>query len=60
MDFELQKVYCPLILKEISLPDCEDTATAAEGMQPSRFALKSIRAVKDWKEKCMECDKNPE
>ena len=47
MDFELQKVYCPLILKEISLPDCEDTATAAEGMQPSRFALKSIRAVKD-------------
>ena len=57
---EVEKVWCPLISKEITHFDCEDTATAAEGMQPERFAPKVIREIDNWREKCMECDKHPE
>ena len=60
MNVELQKVWCPLISKEIDLLDCEDTSTAAEGMQPERFALKAIRETDNWCKKCLECDKHPE
>ena len=60
MHAELKKVFCPLVSKEIALIDCEDTSTAAEGMQPARFALKEIREIDKWREKCMVCNEHPE
>ena len=54
------KVHCPLINGEMERLTCEDVSTAAEGMQPERFAPKEIREIDSWKEKCMECPKHPE
>lgn len=60
MSLEKSEIFCPLILKKIEKIICEDVSTAAEGMQPARFAPKEFRNVQEWKEKCMECLNHPE
>ena len=54
------KIYCPIVSKEIILLTCEDVSTSAEEMQPARFAPQEFRAVQNWKEICLTCKKHPE
>ncbi|MBQ9487754.1 MAG: hypothetical protein IJU91_08170 [Selenomonadaceae bacterium] len=54
-----EKIFCPLISKEIERIICEDVSWASEGMQPERFVPSAILEINDWKEKCMGCPKHP-
>ena len=56
----VREIFCPLVSKKIPQIICEDVSTAAEEMQPARFAPKEFREMKNWKEKCMECLEHPE
>ncbi len=54
------KVFCQIVQKEITRLICEDVSTAAEEMQPARFAPEEFRRMSNWKEVCMNCTKHPE
>ena len=60
MDSINEKIFCPLVSKEIIRLTCEDVSISAEGMQPARFAPQEFRDAANWQEICMNCPKHPE
>jgi len=54
-----EKIYCPLLKKEINEDVCEDATNVVDGGHPERFAPKEIVALPDWKETCRTCPNNP-
>ncbi len=55
-----EKVFCQITQEEIIRLICEDVSTAAEEMQPARFAPEEFRRMPNWKEICMNCTNHPE
>ena len=60
MNMVTNEIFCPMLAKNIAELICQDVSTAAEGMQPDRFAPQEFRDIPNWKEFCLNCQKRPE
>lgn len=52
----MDRVYCPLLKKEISIEQCFDVCMYAEGLAPARFLPKNIQPSEETKEICNNCE----
>lgn len=58
MEIYKNKIWCPIVKKEIGDLSCDDVSNVVDGGHPERFAPKEIRNVPNWKETCQKCPNN--
>ena len=60
MEKRLEKMFCPVVSKEIDDEICCDVIHVAEEMHPERFAPEEFRKIPNYKEICNNCKNHPE